>query len=101
MLYTCNFCNKTFNSNSNLYSHRRKMHPVEYADWKLAVQMKKQPADVQAATMAAATAAAAAATAAAATIGIPELPPFLPGLIPGGVLPPLMPPQTSDGGSYS
>nr|XP_029733250.1 transcription factor grauzone [Aedes albopictus] len=98
VLYTCNFCNKTFNSNSNLYSHRRKMHPVEYADWKLAVQMKKQPADVQAATMAAATAAAAAS---AATIGIPELPPFLPGLIPGGVLPPLMPPQTSDGGSYS
>lgn len=43
VLYTCNFCPKTFNSNSNLYSHRRKMHPIEYAEWKVALQLKKQP----------------------------------------------------------
>ncbi|XP_055614071.1 transcription factor grauzone-like [Uranotaenia lowii] len=43
VLYTCNFCPKTFNSNSNLYSHRRKQHPLEYAEWKTALQLKKQP----------------------------------------------------------
>ncbi|EAT33315.1 AAEL014398-PA [Aedes aegypti] len=100
VLYSCNFCTKTFNSNSNLYSHRRKMHPVEYADWKLALQMKKQPAEVQAATMAAASAAAATAVANAA-IGMPELPPFLPGLIPGGVLAPIMPPHSAESADYS
>lgn len=66
VLYTCNFCPKTFNSNSNLYSHRRKMHPIEYAEWKLALQLKKQPTQPVTAT--------------AETDGIPELPTLLPGV---------------------
>uniref|UniRef100_A0A1Q3F7E9 C2H2-type domain-containing protein n=1 Tax=Culex tarsalis TaxID=7177 RepID=A0A1Q3F7E9_CULTA len=81
VLYTCNFCPKTFNSNSNLYSHRRKMHPIEYAEWKLALQLKKQPA---AETAAIANAAAAVAN----SMGVVgaghggELPPFNPALVP-------------------
>lgn len=28
-LYKCNFCDKTFKSNANMYSHRKKMHYAE------------------------------------------------------------------------
>ena len=30
-LYSCSFCPKTFRVNSNMYAHRKKNHPMEYA----------------------------------------------------------------------
>lgn len=29
-LYTCPYCPKTFKSNANMHSHRKKGHPVEF-----------------------------------------------------------------------
>ncbi|KAJ6646328.1 Transcription factor grauzone [Pseudolycoriella hygida] len=35
-LYTCTFCTKTFRSNSNMYSHRKRAHPIELEQMKSA-----------------------------------------------------------------
>ncbi|XP_058833769.1 transcription factor grauzone-like [Topomyia yanbarensis] len=39
VLYNCDFCDRTFNSNANRASHRKKMHPREWLEDKL----KKNP----------------------------------------------------------
>lgn len=37
VLYNCSHCDKTFNSSGNMHKHRKKMHPVEWAN----ARMKK------------------------------------------------------------
>lgn len=33
-LYSCSFCEKTFRSSANMYTHRKRNHPQEYAEQK-------------------------------------------------------------------
>lgn len=35
-LYTCTYCSKPFRSSANMYAHRKRAHPKEYADSKAA-----------------------------------------------------------------
>lgn len=33
-LYSCTFCSKAFRSSANMYAHRKRDHPLEYAKYK-------------------------------------------------------------------
>lgn len=33
--YTCEYCGKRFTASTNYYKHRKTVHPVEYAEWKI------------------------------------------------------------------
>jgi hypothetical protein len=42
VLYTCDFCPKTFISNANFASHRKKMHPKEWMEKKVKKEMEAE-----------------------------------------------------------
>lgn len=47
-LYNCPFCDRTFKSNANMHSHKKKMHPEEYAQLPLPSYLKpRQPVRTQ------------------------------------------------------
>ncbi|XP_065085034.1 transcription factor grauzone-like isoform X1 [Ochlerotatus camptorhynchus] len=46
VLYSCDFCERTFNSNANRAAHRKKMHPQQWLEDKLKKKAARQQAPV-------------------------------------------------------